>query len=136
VPELDDALVDELVGRVEARPPGKTGILLEPIHGAARRFGHDHAPFPQREGRYHVSALGIWQDPAEDELEIGWVRETSRAVTALGTTGTYVNYITPDEPIDRASSTYPRDVLERLRGVKRRVDPENVFRSNLNIAPG
>ncbi len=136
VGELTDALVDEVVGRVESRPPGKTGVLFEPIHGAARRFGNDHAPFPQREGRYHVSALGIWEQPADDEREIEWVRGTNAAITALGTTGTYVNYMTPDEPVDRATSTYPPDVLHRLRAVKRRLDPENVFRSNLNIAPG
>jgi FAD/FMN-containing dehydrogenase len=136
VPDLSEALVDTIVGRVRSRPMGKTGVLFEPIHGAARRFGHDHAPFPQREARYHVSALGIWEDEAADEPEIAWVRETHAAVTALGTTGTYVNYIAHDEPADRASSTYPPEVLERLRAVKRRVDPENVFRSNLNIAPG
>ena len=100
-------------------------------HGAT----NDHAAFPQREAGWHVSALGIWEDPAADEREIAWVRDAHRRVTALGTTGTYSNYIAPDEPADRAKSTWPPEVLARLRAVKRRVDPENVFRSNLNIAP-
>ena len=38
-----------------------------------------------------------------------------RRVTALGTTGTYLNYTSPDEPVDRATSTWPPDVLARLR---------------------
>lgn len=135
VPDLSDAVVAELVELVEQRPPSNTGFLLEPIHGQARRYGFDHAAFPQREARWHVSALGIWEEPADDERAVAWVREAHRRVAALGTTGTYMNYMTPDEPVDRATSTWPPDVLARLRAVKRRVDPDNVFRSNLNIAP-
>jgi len=135
VPDLSDALVGEMVELIEQRPPSNTGFLLEPIHGRARRFGFDHAAFPQRAARWHVSALGIWEEAADDERAVAWVREAHRRVTALGTTGTYVNYSTHDEPVDRATSTWPPEVLARLRAVKRRVDPENVFRSNLNIAP-
>ena len=135
VPALSDDVIAELVPLVSNRPEGKTGILLEPIHGQARRYGFDHAAFPQREAGWHVSALGIWEDPADDEREIAWVREAHRRIAALGTTGTYLNYSAPDEPANRAASTWPPDVLARLRAVKRRLDPENVFRSNLNIAP-
>jgi FAD/FMN-containing dehydrogenase len=135
VPDLSDAVVAELVERVEQRPPSNTGFLLEPIHGQARRYGFEHAAFPQRTARWHVSALGIWEEPADDERAVAWVREAHRRVTALGTTGTYMNYIATDEPLDRAMSTWPPEVLARLRAVKRRLDPNNVFRSNLNIAP-
>ena len=135
VPDLSDAVVAELVELVEQRPPSNTGFLLEPIHGQARHYGFDHAAFPQRGARWHVSALGIWEEPADDERAVAWVREAHRRVAALGTTGTYVNYSTHDEPVDRAASTWPPEVLARLRAVKKRVDPENVFRSNLNIAP-
>jgi len=135
VPELSGNVVAEIVRSVEGRPAGKTGVLLEPLHGAARSYGFDHAAFPQREARYHVSALGIWLDAANDDREIAWVRDVHRRVTDLGTTGTYVNYVAPDEPVDRATSTWPPDVLARLRRVKTRLDPENIFRSNLNITP-
>lgn len=136
VPDLTDAVVAELVELVEQRPPDNTGFLVEPIHGQARRHGFEHSAFPQRSARWHLSALGIWEEPSDDERAIAWVREAHRRVTALGTTGTYMNYIATDEPIDRATSTWPPEVLARLRAVKRGVDPENVFRSNLNIAPG
>ena len=134
-PELTMEVIGDIVELVRERWPGKTGVLLEPLHGAARRYGHDHAAFPERQARYHVSALGIWTDPADDDREKAWVREVHRRLTANGRAETYVNYITPDEPIDRASSAYPPAVLQRLREVKRRLDPDNVFRSNLNIAP-
>lgn len=135
VPELSRPVIAEIVDAVRSRPRGKTLILLEPLHGLVRRYGFDHAAFPQREARFHVSALGIWSEPADDEREIAWVRETHRRVAALGTTGTYSNYVAPDEPADRATSTWPPEVLARLRRVKARLDPDNVFRSNLNITP-
>jgi hypothetical protein len=138
VRDLTETVIAELVEMVQGprRDPGtNSGILLEPIHGQARRYGFDHAAFPQREARWHASALGIWENEATDEAEIAWAREVHRRVTAHGTTGAYVNYTSPDEVIDRATSTWPPDVLARLRSVKRRVDPDNVFRSNLNIAP-
>ena len=135
VPDLSAGVIAEIVDLVAARAPGTGGMLLEPIHGAARRRGFDHSPFPQREARFHVSAMSIWKESGDDEREIAWSREAHRRVSALGTTGTYVNYIAPDEPVDRATSTWPPEVLARLRAVKRRVDPENRFRSNINIAP-
>ncbi len=133
--EVTPELIGDITELVIERWPGKTGVLLEPLHGMARRYGHDHAAFPEREARYHVSGLGIWTDPADDDREQAWVRELHRRLTASGQSATYVNYVTPDEPIDRARSAYPSEVLARLRQVKRRVDPDNVFRSNLNIAP-
>ena len=135
VPDLAHGVIGEIVAVFENPPPDNTGILLEPIHGQARRYGYEHSSFPQREARWHASALGIWEEPADDERAIAWVRETHRRITALGTTGTYVNYTSPDEAADRATSTWPPEVLARLRSVKRRLDPANVFRSNLNIAP-
>ncbi len=134
-PELTPELIADFVELVRERWRGKTGVLLEPLHGQARRYGFDHAAFPERNARYHVSGLGIWREAADDDREQAWVREVHRRLTASGQSATYVNYVTPDEPIDRARSAYPPPVLERLRRVKQRLDPDNVFRSNLNIAP-
>jgi FAD/FMN-containing dehydrogenase len=63
------------------------------------------------------------------------VRYLNQRMRALGVAGTYVNYIAPDEPADRARSAYPVAVYDRLRRIKRRVDPDNVFASNVNIPP-
>jgi FAD/FMN-containing dehydrogenase len=135
VGDLTPDVVTTIVEHVKRRPAGKSGVLIEPIHGQARRYGFEHACFPQRTARFHVSALGIWEDPAKDEVEIAWVRDLHAALAKLGVGGTYVNYVAPDEPADRARSIYPAAVYERLQRIKRRVDPDNVFRSNVNIPP-
>ena len=135
VGDLTERVIDGITERIWKRKPSKSGVLIEPIHGQARRYGFDHAAFPQRTARFHVSGLGIWEDPEEDATEMAWVRELIARMTTLGVAGTYVNYTSPDEPADRARTAYPAAVYERLRRIKARVDPENVFRSNVNIAP-
>jgi FAD/FMN-containing dehydrogenase len=135
VADLTTEVIGTIVEHIRRRPPGKSGVLIEPIHGQARRYGFDHACFPQRTALFHVSGLGIWEDPADDAAEIAWVRGLHDRLGDLGMGGTYVNYVAPDEPADRAGSVYPAPIYERLRRVKRRVDPDNVFRSNVNIPP-
>jgi FAD/FMN-containing dehydrogenase len=136
VGDMTPDVVSTIVEMVKGRPAGRSGVLVEPLHGQARRYGLDHACFPQRTAMFHVSALAIWDDPKDDAAEITWAREVHRRIAAVGMAGTYVNYIGTDEPPDRARSAYPAAVYERLRRIKRRVDPDNVFRSNLNITPG
>ena len=135
VSDLSAPVVDEIAELVKGRPAGLSGVLIEPIHGQARRYGFEHSPFPERKARFHVSGLGIWEDARRDDGEISWVRYLHQRMRALGVAGTYVNYTAPDEPADRARSAYPVPVYNRLRRIKRRVDPDNVFTSNVNIPP-
>jgi FAD/FMN-containing dehydrogenase len=135
VEELSNPVIETIAGAIRSHPVGSSNIMLEPSHGAARQFDERHAAFPERRARYHVSALGVWTEPSEDDQEKAWVRRVHGSITALGGARTYVNYLSTDEPADRATSTYPPATLNRLRAVKRRLDPDNVFRSNLNIAP-
>lgn len=135
VSDLSAPVVDEIVELVRQRPAGMSGVLIEPIHGQARRYGFEHACFPQRKAHFHISGLGIWENAEDDAVETRWVRYFHGRMRALGVGGTYVNYVAPDEPADRARSAYPAPVYERLRQIKRRVDPDNVFRANVNIPP-
>ncbi|PFG39417.1 FAD/FMN-containing dehydrogenase [Georgenia soli] len=49
-------------------------------------------------------------------------------------TGIYPSFETDPRP-ERLLDAYPAPTLERLRALKRRYDPDNVFRDNFNVAP-
>jgi FAD/FMN-containing dehydrogenase len=63
-----------------------------------------------------------------------WVRDAWRRLRPFSTGATYVNFQTADEGEDRVRATYGAD-WERPVEVKRRWDPDNLFRSSRNVRP-
>jgi hypothetical protein len=56
------------------------------------------------------------------------------AGAAPAETGAYVNFLA-SEGTKGLASAYPADTWARLRQIKKRYDPENMFRLNQNIPP-
>jgi hypothetical protein len=83
----------------------------------------------------NASALGIWMDPAQDAAHMTWAREFAAQLGPASVHAEYVNYMTADSPADRVRAIYGDAKHARLRELKRRCDPENVFRFNANITP-
>jgi FAD/FMN-containing dehydrogenase len=75
----------------------------------------------------------MWPDPGDNEHNIGWVRDYWRAIEPHSESGGYVNFMAGDDQ-DRIRDNYGEN-YERLVEVKRRYDPENLFRMNQNIVP-
>ncbi len=117
-------------------PGGHSFLLLESIGGRVRQEPVGGASFGQRGARWNVSALGIWEDPAEDPAQIAWVRETADGLRPWSYSGAgYGNYAPVDETADRIKAGFGDERYTRLREIKRRYDPDNLFRHNLNIPP-
>jgi FAD/FMN-containing dehydrogenase len=134
--EFPDELVDMSVEEFGRRPvPSLSTLLFEFIGGAPNRVPASAMAFNHRSARFNVSALGIWEDPAQDSAQIEWARRFAAALTPGLPGAGYVNYMNADEPRDRVRLAYGDVKFDRLRHVKKRYDPENVFRFNQNIAP-
>jgi FAD/FMN-containing dehydrogenase len=110
-------------------------VLIEPISGKARREPEGGAAFGQREARYNVSALAIWEDPGEDSERIAWARAYAAALEPSSLTGGgYLNYST-EETADRVHAAFGEARFARLAALKAAWDPGNRFRFNHNIPP-
>jgi FAD/FMN-containing dehydrogenase len=113
------------------------GLLIEAIHGMAHRIPEAHAAFGARAAIANVSALAIWEDPAEDDRHIAWARATTDSLVPFALRGDagYLNYAPADESANRVARAYGPERFARLQAVKRRTDPANRFRFNANIPP-
>jgi FAD/FMN-containing dehydrogenase len=135
--ELDAPAAAAIATAMRTAPPGSMSfVLLEAMNGRARIEPAGGAAFGQREARWNASAIAIWEDPADDAAQIAWARRTTDglAISSLSGAG-YGNYAPVDETDDRVRAGYGPERYARLRAVKRRYDPDNVFRYNHNIPP-
>ena len=130
---LDDAAVDVLVEHAARNPSPLGQVHIHHLEGAVSRVAEGDTAFCRRYAPFVVNIPAGWMDPAETDRNIGWVREFSDALRPHGTGETYTNFAGSDDT-GRLESAYGPN-LPRLMEVKRRWDPDNVFRANLNITP-
>jgi FAD/FMN-containing dehydrogenase len=134
--ELDADLFEQLVQAVDGEAVGASFILLEGMAGIDKTEPEGGAAFGQRAATWNASALGVWESPEDDERAIGWARRVADLLEPHSLTGAgYVNYSPVDESAERVRAVYGDERWRRLVAVKRRYDPDNVFRFNHNIAP-
>ena len=66
-----------------------------------------------------------------------WTRSVWQAMEPFSAGGVYVNYLgtAADEGTDRVKAAYGAAKYDRLAALKKKYDPENLFRLNQNIRP-
>ena len=131
---LPDQLIDIAVERFAAVPSPMTAILFEHFHGAVTRVGATETAVPHRDQGWNLLIPSVWTDPADTDANIAWSRQTFAALRPHLGTGRWLNYLGDDQAEDAIRAAYGPN-YDRLREVKRRYDPENVFHLNHNIAP-
>ncbi len=130
---LKDGLLDAVVDSMGKLPSPQCEIFFGAIGGATTRPAPESAAYAHRETQFVMNVHGRWEDAAEDEHCIRWAREFFKASAPFASAGVYVNFLTADEG-DRVRAAYGPN-YERLTQVKRKYDPENLFRVNQNIVP-
>jgi FAD/FMN-containing dehydrogenase len=131
---LPDELIDIAVERFSIAPSPMNAILFEHFHGAVTRIGVTDSAVPHRDEAWNLLIPSVWTDPAETEANIAWTRETFAALRPHFGTGRWLNYLGDDQAEDAIRAAYGPN-YDRLREVKRRYDPDNVFHLNHNIQP-
>ncbi len=131
---LDDKAIDAMVDRFARCPSPMSGIVLEHFHGAVTRVGATETAVPHREPGYNLLLASVWMDPATTDANIAWTRATYAALEPHFARRRYVNYLGDDEAGDAVRAAYGPN-YSRLAEVKRRYDPDNLFRLNQNIEP-
>ncbi|MGH3101384.1 MAG: FAD-binding oxidoreductase, partial [Thermoleophilia bacterium] len=131
--ELSDPAVAVMASAFERSPSALCAIVIEDFHGAVTRVAPTATAYPHRAPGFNLFLISQWTDPAHTHAGITWARETSDALAPYMADRSYTNYLSADD-YDRVRQAYGPN-YERLIELKRRYDPENLFRLNHNIDP-
>ncbi|MCR1783241.1 FAD-binding oxidoreductase [Nocardioides carbamazepini] len=129
-----DAALDVFLDAGARRRSPLTQHLLLPWGGAVARVDTDSTPLTQRGARWVSHPFATWEEAADDDANIAWVREYRRANAPFTTGGVYLNFI-GDEGDERIRAAFGPEKYERLVAIKSEYDPDNVFAGNQNIRP-
>ncbi|MGW2423173.1 FAD-binding oxidoreductase [Streptomyces sp. NPDC001709] len=132
--DLPDELVDLFCARADGMP-GANGSrhAIFPLGGAIAAGPHEY-PVPYRDASWLVHPFACWTDPADDARATAWVRDACADVRPWSAGAVCLGLI-GDEGPERVRAGLGAGNLLRLQKVKRRWDPDNVFRFNHNIEP-
>jgi FAD/FMN-containing dehydrogenase len=133
VKELTDDAIAAHLEHGPKVPVVNSTVHIYPINGACHRVAPDATAFAYRDATFATVIAGMWPDPADNDANIGWVRDFYEATAPLSEEGGYINFMAADDQ-PRIEANY-RQNYGRLVEVKRTYDPGNVFRLNQNIKP-
>jgi hypothetical protein len=133
VRELPDDAIARHVEFGRALPSPLSTMHLYPVDRAVHAVARDATAFGYRDATWSMVIAGVDPDPARADALRDWTVRYWEALHPYSQGGAYVNFMM-DEGQERVQSTY-RDNYARLRLVKARYDPRNVFHVNQNIRP-
>ena len=108
-------------------------VQLRVLGGALARVPNDATAFAHRDRGLFVNIAAMYMDPAETDTHDAWVAGVADSL-GKGEAGGYIGFL-GDEDEATVHASYPGATWDRLRELKRRYDPDNLFRLNNNIPP-
>jgi FAD/FMN-containing dehydrogenase len=131
--QITEAAADALIDRFPSVPSPQSFFVFQQVGGAIARMPATATAYANREAAYDGFPVSIWSDQAADEANIAWAREMYAVLRPFAMDAVYVNNL-GDEGPDRVKAAYGEN-YDRLLSLKRKYDPNNLFRLNQNIRP-
>lgn len=128
VPSLTPAVREALIHAGSTLTSPVSAVSLHSLHGAAERVPVTDTAFGSRDPHLMVEVIAQWEpDDPRSAVHRAWADDLARALEPEALPGGYPNLLGPDETAQIAHAYGPN--TDRLLAVKRRYDPDNIFRA-------
>ncbi|MDL2334933.1 MAG: FAD-binding oxidoreductase [Chloroflexota bacterium] len=131
--DVDGGVFETVRDVLAQAPPGESLAIFRVLGGAAGRVADDATAYGWRDRRYLVWLIADYPPTEPGAAYAAWVAD-GRAALANRGSGAFVSFQAADDP-SAVALAYPAATMARLREVKARWDPDNLFRHNHNVSP-
>ncbi|HVJ41414.1 MAG TPA: FAD-binding oxidoreductase [Dongiaceae bacterium] len=131
--ELPEDVIDIIVEHANRMASPLSAIMVEFYGGAMGRIAPTATAFSQRQADYNIGVMSQWLDAGESDRHIRLARQAYDALQPFAT-GRYLSNFVSDENPDQVREAFG-DNYARLRAVKTKYDPANLFSLNQNVKP-
>lgn len=131
--DIDDELIPLAVEHARGFRSPHSAILMFQVGGALNELAPGHSPAGNRDAGYVLNITASWERAEDDAANMAWARDFFQAAKPCSTGGTYVNFLTEEEGADRIEAAYGPANLERLSAIKRKYDPQDLFRHTKRV---
>lgn len=129
---FDRQQAETAIAQLQASDATMRVVQLRVLGGAVSRVPDDATAYPHRGRRIMANVAAFFESPEERLVRDAWAAKTAAVLGGDGTS--YANFVGA-EGEGQVRSLYPGASWDRLREVKRRYDPTNLFWLNHNIPP-
>ncbi|EKP4402632.1 FAD-binding oxidoreductase [Vibrio parahaemolyticus] len=130
---LSEGVIDAAIEYAGKLPSPQCEIFIASLGCAASRPEPESMAYSSRDANYVLNVHGRWDSAEDDQACIAWARDFFAKTKPYASGGAYINFLTQDEA-ERTESAYG-STYARLQEVKKKFDPNNLFRMNQNIKP-
>jgi FAD/FMN-containing dehydrogenase len=132
--DLSPGAIRILMDHVERLDSPWTDIKIPHLEGAVSRVPESATAYGNRNTRFGLVIQARWEHGSDSAVHVSWAKELRDALAPYSSGRVYANFIAADEA-DRVSLAHGPKNYRRLRELKSKYDPANVFHNNPNVPP-
>jgi FAD/FMN-containing dehydrogenase len=130
---FDEATAQIILDKLAASDASLRVAQLRVLGGAMARIPNEDTAFAHRDRKIMINVAAFYEGIEDLPRREQWVAELA-GILSKGDKRGYAGFLA-DEGQDRVRAAYPGETWDRLRRVKAKYDPDNLFRLNQNIPP-
>lgn len=132
---LDDEAIDVIVDHAQRQQSPHSTTDVWHVGGAVRNVPAGGSAFNGRQAAFLINPEANWEHPDGDAQNIAWVRGFVSDLERFSDGSRYLNFAGMQEEGQQMMRSAFGSQFDRMLELKRRWDPENLFRLNQNVDP-